>query len=136
MWVWGVVATGLVCALLQPHVSLGRGNPAVRTGRIEVRGSLSKEVIRRVVVRHAAEVLACYTEELKTRATLEGHVTIKLVISGAGKVTTSDVTRSDMNAANMETCVAHTALSWLFPAPEGGGTVAVSYPFVFSLSGG
>lgn len=114
---------------------VGRGRPAMRTGRIEVRGSLSREVIRRVVVRHSDEVLACYTEELKARSALEGRVTIKLVISAAGKVAAAEVASSDMGAAAMEDCVARSVLTWRFPPPEGGGTVVVSYPFLLSLSG-
>ena len=47
--------------------------PQIRSGAADVRGSLSKEVIRRVIRRHINEVRFCYEQELNSRPDLEGR---------------------------------------------------------------
>jgi hypothetical protein len=36
-----------------------------------------------------------------------------------------------MNNKTVETCIAARIKNWQFPKPKGGGTVLVSYPFLF-----
>ncbi len=62
--------------------------PRIRSGAADVRGSLSKEVIRRVIRRHINEVRFCYEQELNQRPDLEGRVTVSFIISPTGAVQT------------------------------------------------
>jgi hypothetical protein len=41
-----------------------------------------------------------------------------------------------MGNAKVEQCIAQSVRRWTFPAPEGGGIVVVSYPFVLAQTGG
>jgi TonB family protein len=110
--------------------------PRIRSGQADVHGSLSKEVIRRIIGRHINEVRFCYEQELNSRPDLQGRVAIKFIISPTGAVQTAAVDNSDMGNAKVEQCIAQAVRRWTFPAPEGGGIVVVSYPFVLSQTGG
>lgn len=110
--------------------------PRIRSGAADVRGSLSKEVIRRVIRRHINEVRFCYEQELNQRPDLEGRVTVSFIISPTGAVQSSAVAATTMNNQRVETCVAGAVRRWAFPAPEGGGIVVVNYPFMLTSSGG
>jgi hypothetical protein len=104
--------------------------PQIRSGNADVRGSLSKEVIRRVIQRHINEVRFCYEQELNSRPDLSGRVQVKFIISPSGAVQAANVESSTLGAARAETCIAQAVRRWTFPAPDGGGIVIVSYPFV------
>lgn len=108
--------------------------PRVRAGTAAVRGSLSREVIRRVVRRHQNEVRFCYEQGLHSRPDLAGRVKVKFVITPTGRVQTSMVQQSSLGNRQVEQCIARSVRRWTFPAPDGGGIVVVSYPFVLSSS--
>ena len=108
--------------------------PRVRTGDADVRGSLSKEVIRRVVQRHINEVRFCYEQQLNQRPDLEGRISVQFVISPTGAVQMAAVSASNMGSPPVETCIAGAVHRWSFPAPEGGGIVVVNYPFVLQAT--
>jgi TonB family protein len=110
--------------------------PQIRSGNADVRGSLSKEVIRRVIQRHINEVRFCYEQELNQRPDLSGRVQIKFIISPSGAVQAANVENSSLGAARAEQCIAQAVRRWTFPAPDGGGIVIVSYPFVLEAAGG
>lgn len=110
--------------------------PRIRTGNADVRGSLSKEVIRRVIQRHINEVRFCYEQQLNQRPDLEGRISVQFVISPTGAVQMAAISASDMGSPPVETCVAGAVQRWSFPAPEGGGIVVVNYPFVLQATGG
>jgi TonB family protein len=110
--------------------------PRIRSGQADVHGSLSKEVIRRVIGRHINEVRFCYEQELNARPDLQGRVAVKFIISPTGAVQTAAVDKSDMGNAKVEQCIAASVRRWTFPAPEGGGIVVVTYPFVLAQTGG
>ncbi len=110
--------------------------PRIRTGTADVRGSLSKEVIRRIIRRHINEVRFCYEQELNQRPDLQGRVAVKFIISPTGAVQTAGIASSTMRNARVEGCIAKAVRRWTFPAPEGGGIVVVTYPFVLQQAGG
>jgi len=105
------------------------GVPQIRSGEAMVKGSLSKEVIRRIVHRHINEVKFCYERELATRPDMSGRVAIKFIISGSGAVQMAAVAESTVGNAAVENCIAQAVRRWTFPQPEGGGIVIVTYPF-------
>lgn len=100
-----------------------------------VEGGLSREVIRRVIARHHAEVSYCYEQELAHHPELAGRVVVNFVIAPSGAVAAAMVKSSDIVSANVEDCVVNAVKRWSFPAPIGGGIVAVDYPFVFQSEG-
>lgn len=110
--------------------------PRIRTGKADVRGSLSKEVIRRIIRRHINEVRFCYEQELNSRPDLQGRVGVKFIISPTGAVQTAAVAKSTLGNAKAEQCIVKAVRRWNFPAPEGGGIVVVTYPFVLQQTGG
>jgi hypothetical protein len=103
--------------------------PQIRSGAAMVQGSLSKEVIRRIIHRHINEIKFCYERELASRPDLEGRVSIKFIISGTGAVQMSAVGSSTLGNAKVEGCIAQAVRRWTFPQPKGGGVVIVTYPF-------
>ena len=120
------------CEFGCPEARLGESGPLpqVRTGDADVRGSLSQDVIRRVIRRHIGEVRFCYESALQDRPTLAGRVNVQFVVSPTGAVQTASIADSDLNAPAVDACIANAVRRWTFPAPEGGGVVVVTYPFV------
>jgi TonB family protein len=103
--------------------------PRIRSGAAMVKGSLSKEVIRRIVHRHINEVKFCYERQLAKRPDLSGRVAVKFIISGTGAVQMAAVASSTLGDPSVENCIAQAVRRWTFPQPEGGGIVIVTYPF-------
>jgi len=110
--------------------------PTVRAGTAQVHGSLSKEVIRRVVRSHMNEVRFCYEAQLAGRPGLDGRVSVTFVISPSGAVQGANVVSSTLGNDAVDACLTRAIRRWAFPAPEGGGTIVVTYPFTFQAAGG
>jgi TonB family protein len=108
----------------------------LRAGIIETQGSLSKEVIRRVIQRRLNEVRFCYEENLRNLPELAGRVEVKFVISPAGAVQAASIAKSTLLGDDARTaqCINQAVKRWSFPAPEGGGVVIVQYPFLLETS--
>lgn len=105
--------------------------PRVITGTgADVRGSLSREAIRRVVRRNIAQVRFCYEQGLQQNPSIEGRVTVSWIISPTGAVTSTSVANTTLGSAGVESCIANAVGRWSFPSPDGGGVVGVSYPFL------
>jgi len=119
---------------LRRHVA--RTPPSVTHGVVTTRGSLDKEVVRRVVRLHMNEVKSCYDQELVRKPGLDGRVSVQFVIAANGQVITSVLNSTTMNNARVESCVVDAVKRWSFPAPRGGGIVIVQYPFNFTAGPG
>jgi TonB family protein len=104
--------------------------PRVISSGAEVRGSLSKESIRRVIQRHLNEVRFCYEEALRRRPELAGRVQTAFLIAPSGAVQQASIAESSLNSPEVEDCIVRAVRRWPFPAPEGGGYVTVRYPFL------
>lgn len=117
----------------------GRGGgkvPKIKPGAAMVKGSLSKEVIRRVIRQHINEVRFCYEQALSANPDLGGRVGVQFVISPTGAVQTSKLASSTLGNSGVENCIVKAVRRWTFPSPEGGGVVIVTYPFVLQPAGG
>ena len=106
--------------------------PDVIPGQANVRGSLDKEIIRRIIRRHINEVKYCYETELTKKADLAGRIAVQFTIAATGQVIASVLQSSTMGNIRVENCVVQAVRRWEFPKPMGGGIVIVSYPFVFN----
>jgi Ca-activated chloride channel family protein len=108
--------------------------PQVVPGKPTVRGSLDKEIVRRVIRMHRREIKFCYEQQLLKDAKLAGKVEVRFVIGPNGDVTAATVQSSTMKNAKVESCMTKKIRRWVFPKPKGGGVVIVNYPFVFKSS--
>jgi TonB family protein len=110
--------------------------PEVLPGQANVRGSLDKEIIRRIIRRHINEVKYCYEQELTRKPELGGRVAVQFTIAANGQVVASVLQNSTMGNTRVESCVVQAVRRWEFPKPLGGGIVIVTYPFNFTPAGG
>jgi hypothetical protein len=126
----GAAMEASTCAM---HASAWAAVPAVRPGIPAVLGSLSPEVIRRVVMRNAAQVRRCYELSLLRNPTLAGTFSLRFVIDANGRVLNAvPAPGSTLRDAAFELCVTTAVRRWIFPVPPGGGVVTIQYPFVFA----
>ena len=109
--------------------------PDVIVGPSTVRGSLDKDIIRRIVRRNINQVRYCYTQGLTAPPSLEGRAVVQFTIAPTGQVLASVLQSSTLNAVAVESCVVNAVKRWEFPKPDGGGLVIVSYPFQFTRPG-
>ena len=107
----------------------------ISAGAAVIQGSLDKELIRRVIKRHIAQIRYCYERELQSSPGLFGKVATRFVISAAGRVQQAKVEQTTLKNAKVERCVLSKIRTWRFPKPKGGGIVIVKYPFIFKTSG-
>jgi len=101
-----------------------------------VRGSLDKEIIRRIIRRHLNEVKYCYEQELAKKPALGGRIMVQFTIAASGQVIASTLQNSTVGDSRVENCTVQAVRRWEFPYPAGGGMVVVSYPFVLTPNGG
>ena len=106
--------------------------PDVIPGQANVRGSLDKEIIRRIIRRHINEVKYCYEQELTKKPELGGRIMVQFTIAASGQVIASVLQNSTMGNARVENCTVQAVRRWEFPKPLGGGIVIVSYPFLLT----
>lgn len=109
--------------------------PDVIPGQANVRGSLDKEIIRRIIRRHINEVKYCYEQELTKKPELGGRIMVQFTIAASGQVIASVLQSSTMGNIRVENCTVQAVRRWEFPKPLGGGIVIVSYPFVLTPAG-
>ena len=107
----------------------------ISQGKPVILGSLDKEIIRRVVREHMAQIRYCYEKELNRTPGLKGKVVQKWVISASGSVQSATVAQTTMKNRAVESCMSRKIRSWKFPKPKGGGIVIVNYPFIFKQAG-
>lgn len=103
--------------------------PRITPRRPTVMGDIAPETIRRVVRRHRNEVRFCYEQGLQRRPDLEGRVTTRFMIGPSGAVSAVSIPSSDLRDQSVESCIASKVRTWSFPRGDGGGPVAVTYPF-------
>jgi hypothetical protein len=102
------------------------------TLRTEMDPALSRDEIDAVIQRNQTHIRYCYQRELGTQPRLRGKVTVRLVITRDGTVSSASIESSTLNHAEVESCVTEKLMRLKFPEPRGGNIVVVSYPFIFS----
>ena len=104
----------------------------VAPGKSKVKGALDKDVITRVIRRHQNEVRYCYEVELQKTPSLTGRLTVLFSIDPHGAVSEATVSESTLGNERVNACVLKRMRSWRFPAPQGGGSVSVTWPWTFT----
>ena len=105
--------------------------------KAEIDGALDKAVIRAGIQQIIPQIKTCYESALEKTPGLGGRILVKFKIrtqDGKGVVGEGEV-QPDSDAAMLaapETgqCILEALVAAEFPAPEDGGEVTVSYPFV------
>jgi outer membrane biosynthesis protein TonB len=97
-------------------------------------GFLRREDILAVVNAGIRDVQACYERQLLHAAGLQGKLVMDWVIDLSGAVESTRVRSSSLNSQEVATCVSQVIKGWHFPHPS-GGSVKVTFPFVFSVQG-
>jgi hypothetical protein len=112
----------------------GERSVNISVGRPIIMGSLSMEIIRRVIRSHRDQIKYCYSKELTRFPNLSGKVSVKFTISPKGYVTQATVSQTTLRNASVERCITQKIRTWKFPEPKGGGIVIVNYPFILQSS--
>jgi hypothetical protein len=109
----------------------------VATGPATVMGSIDKELIRKVIQDHAAQIRYCYETQLAINPRLQGKVAIKWVINADGSASSPQVDHSatTLEDAKVHECMMSRITSWAFPKPKGGGIAVITYPWILRSSG-
>jgi len=94
-------------------------------------GPMSREEIRSVINRNLQRFMACFELAPPDSPAIGGKVSIHFTINPAGDVVDATSADSTVGKSPVANCVLETMQSIKFPAPRGGGTVQVTYPFVF-----
>ncbi len=120
--------------------SLGRKTDrevAITAGTALVMGSIDKELIRKVIQEHAAQIRFCYEEQLAVNPKLAGKVAIKWVIDAEGNASNASVDMGSTTLLNdkVHQCMMARIVSWQFPKPKGGGIAVITYPWILRASG-
>lgn len=140
---WGAVAAALARGCEDTHLvdpssvvarALTPKSPPPSLGKVTakaatVRGDLDADSVRSTVRAHINEVRYCHQQALRRDPKAGGRVAIQFTISADGKVRQSAVAESTLRDPADAECIAKAFRRWLFPRPEGGGSVDVTYPF-------
>jgi RNA polymerase sigma-70 factor (ECF subfamily) len=103
-------------------------------------GELDKEYIRQQIKVLLPQISECYTNALQRDASIKGRMIVNFSIVGdpsvGGLVGESkvDAEKSTVSDPDMRECVQETMYGAQFPAPQNGGSIEVTYPFVFKSS--
>jgi len=111
-----------------------RLRPQVRSATPRVSGSLSRDQTQRVIRAHTNAIRACYERSLQRDPGLQGRVTIQWRIAASGAVASARVASSTLRNSAAESCIVRRIQRMRFPRPAGGGSVTVSYPFIFATN--
>jgi outer membrane biosynthesis protein TonB len=106
---------------------------AIKTEAPAVDGELDPNMVAKEVRSRLGAIKACYERALKRNPNLSGKVVIHWTITQAGTVSGVDVEQDTLGDAEVASCIKALIARWRFPAPA-GGSVDVSFPFVFQAS--
>ena len=110
-----------------------RVSGVVKSEAPAVDGELDPGVVSKEVRSRLGAIKACYERALKRNPSLSGKVVVHWTITAAGTVSGIDVESDTMGDSEVASCIKSLVARWRFPAPA-GGSVEVSFPFVFQAS--
>jgi len=106
----------------------------MHTGNIAVTGRLPADAIQRITRQNYGRFRLCFDKGLADNPKLAGKVIVKFTIGADGAVSNAADAGSDLPSEPVVQCIVRSFGNLSFPQPEGGGTVAVTYPVIFSIS--
>jgi serine/threonine protein kinase/outer membrane biosynthesis protein TonB len=111
-----------------------RGQVESVDAQTEVEGRLAREKIVEVINQHQGDIQGCYERELLSNAGLGGKVTFEWTVTRRGQVSGARQKSSTLGSPTVSNCILDILRSLEFPKPK-GGSVTVSYPFMFRSGG-
>jgi hypothetical protein len=110
----------------------GRDSSYIQTKTV-VLGSMDPELLRKILQRYLPQFRHCYQEELTNNSeSIKGIVDLNFKISATGSVKGMNIVAKDKRFSKKGINCMKKVLSIIsFPAPKGGGTVAVRQPLNF-----
>lgn len=109
--------------------------PDVIPGQASVRGTLDKEIIRRIVRRHVNELRYCYEQDARSHGSQTGRIVDEFTISPSGRVVSAEQKMAAMINSPAERCFLDAIRRWEFPQSMGGEGAIVSFPFTLVPAG-
>ncbi|AUX37161.1 hypothetical protein SOCE836_093830 [Sorangium cellulosum] len=109
--------------------------PRMGVGSTTVSGRIPPEVIQRIVRQNFGRFRLCYENGLRNSPNLTGRVAVGFTIGRDGAVSSVQNGGSDLPDAGVVACVVRSFYGLSFPPPD-AGIVTVTYPILFSPSGG
>jgi len=113
----------------------GKKKIQVTAQRMELKGCLKPETVRRVLGRYTSQARYCYEKELPGNPNLAGKVTTSFVIGPTGSVIQASIQESTLQSRAVESCLIRSLQRMKFPACQGGGNAYVTYPWIFKSGG-
>lgn len=111
---------------------MGTGTRGRAMGRaMMVMGSLDRSQIQGTISKHLRSIQACYEKALKSNPSLYGKIVISFTIGPKGTVTSAKIVSATIADYQMQADVLAVIRRMKFPKPAGGGSITVSYPFIF-----
>lgn len=99
-----------------------------------VEGQLAREKVAKVIQKHQGEIQGCYEQELLSSPGLSGKVTFDWTVTRQGNVSGVSQKSSTLGSAAVANCIMDILRGLKFPKPK-GGSVTISYPFMFRSGG-
>ena len=103
------------------------------TEDINVTGSIDREAILRVIRQNQNKFQRCYQMSLNEKASLQGNLTMKWMISSNGKGRNARSVESEMDSRTLKNCVGGVLERLIFPEPPSGQIPDVRFTFRFYL---
>ena len=111
-----------------------RVNAIVRTEPPAVDGQLDPSIVAKEVRGRMAAIKGCYERSLKRNPSLSGKIVVRWTITAAGTVQGVEIDSDTIGDTEIVSCMKGLIARWRFAAPS-GGSVEVSFPFLFSSAG-
>ena len=89
-----------------------------------------------VIKEHQQEVKLCYEQELQKVLTLAGKLAVTFIIGPTGEVVDAKTAEVPSGFSQVNECLVKRLRRWKFPPPIGGGSVTVTFPWIFKPAGG
>jgi TonB family protein len=107
--------------------------PAASAGKASDGPDRSLNDIRAVVASNRDAFRACYDKAQKAHPGIKGTFTLKFVVNPDGTVKSAepDATKSEIHAAELDSCAVAALKALKFPPSKRGMESAVNYPFDF-----
>ncbi len=109
-------------------------NAIVKTEPPAVDGQLDPAIVAKEVRSRMGAIKGCYERSLKRNPNLSGKIVVRWTITAAGTVQGVDTDSDTIGDPDIVACIKALIARWRFAAPS-GGSVEVSFPFVFSSAG-
>jgi TonB family protein len=93
-------------------------------------GRVDPEDTRRMVRARLGEIRTCHERGRMDEPGLSGRVVVRIGIGRGGRVTSATIASSTLGAPSVEKCITSAVQKWTLPAPAGGATAVIEYPFV------